>query len=93
MARQWIIIPNWCQAWIGQGLAGCEEIARRQKAGPFCFGDSPGLADICLVPQLHGARRFNCALEGYPRLLEIEAACAAMAAFDKARPEVQPDAE
>ena len=86
-------VERWCQAWIGQGLAGCEEIARRHKNGAFCFGDKPGLADVCLMPQLHSARRFNCALDAFPRLLEIEKTCAALPAFEKARPEIQPDAE
>ncbi|MFN4162918.1 MAG: maleylacetoacetate isomerase, partial [Stenotrophomonas sp.] len=55
-------------------------------------GDSPGLADCCLVPQLYNARRFNLDLEPYPTLARIEAACLALPAFGTARPENQPDA-
>jgi maleylpyruvate isomerase len=61
--------------------------------GPFCFGATPTLADICLVPQLVNARRFGCDLSAMPRLLEAEAACLALPAFTDTAPERQPDAE
>ena len=82
------------QAWAAEanatGLESCEVLA---GDGPFCFGDAPGLADICLVPQLGNARRFGVEVARFPRLLQAEAACMAMAAFRDAAPDVQPDAE
>ncbi len=79
-------------AWIiADGLAACEA-SIAQERGPFCFGESPSLADIVLVPQLGNARRFGVTLD-FPRLIEAEAACLALAAFQKAAPENQPDSE
>ena len=59
----------------------------------FVFGDAPGLADICLVPQVYNARRLKVPLDGFPRIVAAEQACLRLPAFDKARPENQPDAE
>ncbi|PWR20993.1 maleylacetoacetate isomerase [Zavarzinia compransoris] len=81
--------PRWV---IGNGLAACEALIATED-GPFCFGASPGLADLCLVPQLANARRFGLDLSPYPRLLAAEAACAALPAFIDAAPGRQPDAE
>ena len=65
----------------------------RDEPGPFCFGDAPTLADLCLVPQLANARRFGVDVSAYPRLLKAEAAAKALPAFANAAPEKQPDAE
>lgn len=87
-------VERWCQRWLGEGLAACEALlAREPQRGPFCFGETPGLAEICLVPQLFSARRFKVPLEAMPRLLEIDSACAALPAFADAHPSRQPDAE
>lgn len=84
------------QAWAGEvnaeGLSACEALIA-DNPGPFCFGDAPGLADLCLVPQLGNARRFKVDVSAYPRLLAAEAACKALPAFTKAAPEKQSDAE
>ena len=72
------------------GLETCEALAGE---GPFCFGAAPGLADICLVPQLGNARRFGVEVARFPRLLAAEAACMALPAFADAVPGKQPDAE
>jgi maleylpyruvate isomerase len=61
--------------------------------GTFCFGDTPSLADLCLVPQLVNARRFGCDLSACPTLVQIDAGCCALPAFAQAAPENQPDAE
>ena len=82
----------WAHDVIAEGLAACEALLRDQP-GPFCFGATPGLADIALVPQLYNARRFGVALEAMPRLLAAEAACRALPAFAAAAPERQADAE
>ncbi len=82
----------WAQHFIATGLAALEQ-ASRQSAGAFLVGDAPTLADLCLVPQLYNARRFDCELSAYPTLLSVESACEALDAFQKAHPDVQPDAE
>jgi maleylpyruvate isomerase len=85
-------VNGWAKRVNGDGLAACEKLIAKVK-GPFCFGATPTLADICLVPQLVNARRFGCDLSAMPRLLEAEAACLALPAFTDTAPERQPDAE
>ena len=77
----------------GANAAGLEACERLAGDGPFCFGASPGLADVCLVPQLGNARRFGVDVARFPRLLAAEAACMALPAFMDATPARQPDAE
>jgi maleylpyruvate isomerase len=85
-------VQDWA-AWVNrEGLSACETLIRAEP-GPFCFGDVPTLADLCLVPQLANARRFGVDVTAYPRLLEAEAAAKALPAFVNAAPEKQPDAE
>jgi maleylpyruvate isomerase len=81
----------WVRHWIGRGLTGLEA-AVAGRAGRHCHGDEPGLADCFLVPQLYAARRFGVELSPFPVLLRIEAACAALPAFQAAHPDRQPDA-
>lgn len=85
-------VIGWARWVIADGLAACEAILANQ-AGPFCFGASPTLADLCLVPQLYNARRFGVDLQALPRLLAAEAACNALPAFVRAVPDQQGDAE
>lgn len=85
-------VTDWA-AWANrEGLAACEALLANE-AGPFCFGEAPGMADLCLVPQLANARRFGVDLSGFPRLLKAEAAAKNIKAFADAAPERQPDAE
>lgn len=87
-------VDQWYRHWCAEGLAPLEQIAvAHQAAGPYAFGETPSLADICLIPQLANARRFGCDLTAYPRLIDIEAACNALPAFAAAKPAQQPDAE
>ena len=87
-------VNRWAQHWIELGLSALQEmIVAQPTRGKFCFGDTPTLADICLVPQLGNARRYDCDLSKYPAILEIERNCNAIAAFTNAAPEKQPDAE
>lgn len=87
-------VDGWYRHWCAEGFAGLEAIARRQAGrGRFVFGDAPGMAEICLIPQLGGARRFDVDMTACPRLLEVEAACMALPAFADAVPGKQPDAE
>ena len=93
-AKGWA--ENEVQAWAaGANRAGLDACAAllADMPGPFCFGTRPGLADICLVPQLGNARRFGVDVSAYPRLLAREAACMALPAFADAVPGRQPDAE
>lgn len=85
-------VTDWA-AWANrEGLTACEALLANE-AGPFCFGEAPGMADLCLVPQLANARRFGVDLSGFPRLLKAEAAAKNIKAFADAAPERQPDAE
>ncbi len=81
----------WYAHWVREGFIGFES-QLRETAGQFCFGDTPTLADVCLVPQVFNARRFECDLSEFPKITEIEARCLSLDAFDAARPERQPDA-
>jgi len=83
----------WGQRWIGEGLAACEALLEKRTESRFCFGDAPGLAEVYLMPQIYAAGRFGVDLTSMPRLRAVEAACAALPAFEKAHPSVQPDAE
>ena len=85
-------VTGWA-AWANrEGLAACEALIAGE-AGPFCFGEAPTMADLCLVPQLANARRFGVDLDALPRLLRAEAAAKNHKAFADAAPERQPDAE
>ncbi len=80
-------------AWANRdGLAACEALIRNER-GPFCFGEAPTLADLCLVPQLANARRFGVDVDAFPRLLQAESAAKALPSFADAAPDKQPDAE
>lgn len=83
----------WYCHWVTEGLTALEKrLAGESGTGRFCHGDTPGLADCCLVPQLYNARRYRCDLAGYPTILRIEAACAELEAFSSAAADAQPDA-
>jgi len=87
-------VNRWAQHWINLGLAALEQmIVAQPRRGKFCFGGTPTLADICLVPQLGNARRYGCDLSPYPTIIEFEKNCMALPAFADAAPEKQPDAE
>ena len=85
-------VTEWA-AWANrEGLAACEKLVASEP-GPFCFGEVPTIADLCLVPQLANARRFGVDVAVFPRLLAAEAAARAIPAFADAAPDRQPDAE
>ncbi len=85
---------EWYRHWVASGLAPLEtRLANDAATGTFCHGEKPGLADICLVPQLANARRFNIALDAFPTLVRIEQNCMALKPFQDAAPSAQPDAE
>lgn len=85
-------ILAWYRHWMGRGLTKLEDaLQRRGEAGPFCFGATPSLADIHLVPLLYNARRYDCDLKPYPALRAAEAACRKEPAFRAAAPEFLSD--
>ena len=84
---------RWYARWIAEGFAAFEAMLERFRMhGQYCYGDTPTLADVCLVPQVYNARRFNCSVIDYPKLAAIAAACEALSEFHAARPEAQADA-
>lgn len=85
-------INAWCARWIADGFAALERMLGQDgKRQGFCFGASPTLADVYLIPQIAGSRRFGVDLSPYPALLEIERNCQALPAFADAAPARQPD--
>jgi maleylacetoacetate isomerase len=83
----------WVRHWIVEGLGAFETLLIDDLArGTFCEGDTPGIADCCLIPQVYNARRFGVDLTPFPTICRIEAECLALPAFDAARPERQADA-
>ena len=85
-------VTGWA-AWANrEGLSACETLIANEP-GPFCFGATPTLADLCLVPQLANARRFGVDVAAFPRLLKAETAAKNLKAFADAAPDRQPDAE
>lgn len=85
-------INAWCGTWISAGFDAYEVLleADTQRRG-FSFGAAPSLADVYLIPQIESARRFNVDLERWPRIMEIDAHCAVLEAFQRAAPAAQPD--
>ena len=81
-------VDRWYAHWISEGLPALEALAA-PRSGRFLFGDAPTGADVCLVPQLYNARRFNVPLDGYPTLLRAEENANALDAFAAAHPDRQ----
>ncbi len=82
---------SWYRHWVQEGFAALEQ-QLAASAGQYCFGDSITLADVCLLPQVFNARRFNVDMAPYPRLAAIADALAAVPTFADAHPAGQPDA-
>ncbi|WP_367850368.1 maleylacetoacetate isomerase [Rhodoferax sp. WC2427] len=82
----------WYAHWVGLGFQALEAMLQDPRTGTFCHGDTPTLADCCLVPQLTNAERFHVPLQAYPQVRRIGAACRALPAFAQAAPEAQADA-
>jgi maleylacetoacetate isomerase len=83
-------IDVWYHHWVLEGFEALEQLI---DASPYCCGDAVTIADVCLVPQVFNARRLKVPLDKFPRILSVEAECLKLPAFDRARPENQPDAE
>lgn len=83
----------WSRHWIATGFTALEAmLANDVNTGTYCYGDEPGLADACLVPQVYNAQRWKLDLDGYPTIRRIHAACQQLEAFRAAAPEAQVDA-
>jgi maleylpyruvate isomerase len=83
-------IDTWYHHWVIEGFKAIEAMI---SPGPYACGGQPSLADVCLVPQVFNARRLKVPLDAFPKIVAADAACLKLPAFDKARPENQPDAE
>jgi maleylacetoacetate isomerase len=84
----------WYKHWCMVGLEAIERrLASDSRRGHFCFGDTPSMADCCLIPQIFNAQRFQCDLSGMPILMEINQRCNELDAFVQALPMNQVDAE
>jgi maleylpyruvate isomerase len=90
MGQEQSAIDTWYHHWV---IAGFEALEMLIGAGPYVCGEQVTVADLCLVPQVYNARRLKVPLEKFPKIVAADAACQALAAFDRARPENQPDTE
>jgi maleylacetoacetate isomerase len=84
-------VKTWYATWVARGFRAIEQVLARE-AGAFCFGDSPTLADCCLVPQVFNARRFEVPLGDYPTISRVADHCDTLEPFRAAMPSRQPDA-
>ena len=77
----------WFHHWMRKGFSALEQqLVKNKSNGDFCFGATPTLADICLVPQLYNARRFQCDVSDFPTLCRIDQHCQQLTAFKNAQP-------
>ena len=92
MGQSQSAIDTWYRHWCHQGLGAYERQLADGGAGKFSHGDQPSLADICLVPQVFNARRYEVDMAAYPRVSAIVDNCMALRAFQDAEPSRQPEA-
>ena len=90
MGQEQSAIDAWYHHWVLDGFEALEALI---GSGPYVCGAAVSIADVCLVPQLYNARRLKVPLDKFPKITAVDAACMKLAAFDRARPENQPDAE
>ncbi len=84
---------TWYRHWVREGLLSFERQLARLPEGQYCFGNTPTMADCCLVPQIFNGQRFDCDFSGLPRTMAAFEACMKLPAFDRAQPKNCPDAE
>ena len=77
-------VNDWYAHWVTEGFKAIEALI---EGGAYCFGTSPTLADVVLMPQIYNGRRFKVPLDAFPKILGVEAHCAALPAFAKAHPD------
>ena len=90
MGQEQSAIDAWYRHWVITGFEALEALLAPSR---YACGDKVTLADVCLVPQVYNARRLKVPLDNFPKIVGVDAACAALPAFERARPENQPDAE
>jgi maleylacetoacetate isomerase len=90
MQQEQSAIDAWYHHWVTEGFEAFETLL---GSGPYCCGSAVTAADLCLVPQVYNARRLKVPLDKFPKIVAVDAACMKLPAFDRARPENQPDAE
>jgi len=83
----------WYRHWVREGMVSFERQLAQYPAGTYCYGDTPTMADCCLVPQIFNAQRYQCDTAPYPATMRTFAECMKLEAFDRAQPSKQPDAE
>ncbi|WP_213957792.1 maleylacetoacetate isomerase [Variovorax sp. dw_954] len=84
----------WYRHWVRVGLEAFErQLAQSPAGSSYCYGDTPTMADCCLVPQIFNAQRFDCDLNGLPRTMAAYQTCMQLDAFRRAQPSSCPDAE
>lgn len=86
-------VNSWYRHWVADGLAKLEAELQNPGTGHFCHGQTPTIADCCLVPQIFNAKRYQCELGPYPAVMRVFDACMQLDAFVRAQPDKQPDAE
>lgn len=87
-------LQSWYRHWVEAGLQAVEALLERHRQdGTYCYGDTPTIADICLIPQVYNALRYNCNLDAFPIICRIYGSCTSQPAFLQAAPENQADAE
>jgi len=82
---------QWYHHWIKSGFTSLEKRLSK-SAGSFCVGDTLSLADVCLIPQVYNAHRFNCPMQDYPTINRLNEHCMSLDAFAQTAPNLQPDA-
>jgi maleylacetoacetate isomerase/maleylpyruvate isomerase len=92
LAQPEAAVNDWYRHWVQEGLAAYERELTAQPGLRFSVGDTVSLADVCLVPQIFNAKRFETDLSPYPAVMRVFDACMALEAFQKAQPSAQPDA-
>jgi maleylpyruvate isomerase len=90
LKHEQVDIDAWYHHWVIEGFKAIEAMI---SPAPYACGAHVTLADICLIPQVFNARRLKVPLDAFPKIVAVEQACLKLPAFDKARPENQPDAE
>ena len=86
------VTTRWYCGWIHEGFVALEKILeKRNVQSVFCVGQTPTIADICLIPQVANANRFKCALDQFPRIVGIYHHAMKLSAFNDAQPSSQPD--